>query len=94
MEVGVALGIADFLHPALNAHHALQLDPMELQGGKRVARELLAFAALVVGEPHDAARVVAFDQHHPCAGAQVPAHGGQGHGIGFGQLGLNGFVEP
>jgi len=94
MEIFVAFSVADFFNAALNAHHALEFNPVKLQSGKRVARQLLPFAALVVGEPHHAACVVAFDQHHPGARAQVAAHGGQRHGVGLGQLGAQCLFEP
>ena len=67
---------------------------MELQRRKGVARQLLTFAAVVVGEPHNAARVITLDKHHARAGTQVAADGGQGHGIGLGHFGVNGFFEP
>ena len=94
MEVGVAFLIAHFFDHAFNAYHALQLHPMELQSRIRVARQGLALAAAVVGVPDDAAGVIPFDQHHAGGRAQVAAHGGQRHGIGFGNLASNGFLKP
>ena len=92
LEVGIALGIRHFGDTAFDTHHALKLDPVKLQGSKRVAGQLAALAALVVGEPGDAALVVTLDQHHAGAGAQVVADGGQRHGVGFWHLGLESFV--
>ena len=94
VEVGVALGGADLLHHALDAHHALQLHPVELQRAIGVAGQLLPLARVVVGVPDDAAGAVALDQHHPCARAQVAAHGGQCHRIGLGDLGRDGLLQP
>ena len=92
--IGVALGVADLFHDAFNTHHPLELHPVELQGGVGVASQLLALAALVVGEPDDALRVTALDEHDARARAQVTAHGGQRHGVGFGQLCADGFAQP
>ena len=94
MEVGIAFFGADALDHALNTHHALQLDPMELQGGKRVASQLVALAAGIVGVPNNAARIQALDQHHARGGTQIAAHGGQRHGIGFGHFGVDGLFQP
>ena len=85
---------ADLFHHTLDAHHALELDPVKLECGKRIARQLAPFATLVIGEPDDATRVIAFDQHHPGGGPQIAAHGGQRHGIGLGQLGAQCLVHP
>ena len=94
MKVVVTFLVADLFHQALNADHPFQLDPVKLQRGKRVAGQFLALAAVVIGKPGDAALVIALDEYHACAGAQVAAHGGQGHGIGFGHLGRDGLGEP
>src|SRR5450830_525536 len=94
VEVGVAFLVADLLDPALDAHHALQLHPVELQGGERVAGQFVALAAFVIGVPDDAPLVIALDQHDAGAGAQVVAHGGQGHGVGLRHLARDGLVEP
>ena len=67
---------------------------MKLQRRKGVARQLAALAAFVVGVPDDAALVIPFDEHHAGAGPQVTAHGGHRHGVGFGHLGADGFLEP
>ena len=67
---------------------------MELQGRIRVACQLRAFAAGIVGVPNNALRVITLDEHHPCAWPQVTSHGGQRHGIGFGQFGANGLLQP
>ena len=92
--VAVGLLCADLFHHTLDAHHALELDPVKLQRGKRIARQLPPLAALVIGEPDDATRVIAFDQHHAGGGAQIAAHGGQRHGVGLGQLGAQCLVHP
>ena len=93
-KVSVALGVADFFDHAFDANHAFEFDPMELQRGKWVAAQLQAFAAAVVGVPNDAALVQAFDQHDARAWAQVAAHRGQGHGVGLGQLAIDGLLQP
>jgi hypothetical protein len=64
---------------------------MKLQRCKRIARQLLTFAAVVIGVPNNAARVVAFDEYHAGAGAQVARHRGQSHGVGLRNFGLDGF---
>ena len=93
-EIGVTFLGAHTLDHAFNPHHPFQLDPVELQGRIGVACQLLALATVVVGVPDDAAFIEPFDQHDAGARPQVAAHGGQGHGIGFGQLACNGFTQP
>src|SRR3990167_4618021 len=89
-----SLSSSDLFHHALDAHHTFQLYPVELQGCVGVTSNLAALAAVVVGKPDDAALVIALDQHDAGAGAQVAAHGGQGHGVGLGHFGTDGFFEP
>ena len=67
---------------------------MELQRGERIARDLLALAAVVVGEPDDATLVISLDQHDARARAHVTCDGGHGHGVGFGHLTGDGLVQP
>ena len=86
MKVSIAFCVADFFHAALYAHHTLEFNPVKLQSCKRIACQLLAFAAVVVGVPNNAALVVAFDQNHTRAGAHVAGHSGHGHGIGLGHF--------
>ena len=93
-KVFVAFFVTDLFHKALDAHHTLQLHPVELQRHIGVAGNLAALAAVVIGKPDDAALVVALDQHHAGAGAQVAAHGGHGHGVGLGHFRGNGFFQP
>ncbi len=93
-EISVRLFGTDLLHPPLDAHHALELYPVELQRGKGVRRQLTALAAVIVGVPDNAARIDVFDQHHAGGGAAVFAHGGQGHGIGLGHLRVHGLLQP
>ncbi len=94
VKVSVAFFVTDLFDAPLNAHHPLELDPMKLQGRKRVAGQFLAFLAGVIGVPDDAPVVVTFDQHHPRAGAQIAGHGGQCHGVRLGHFGRNGFLKP
>ena len=94
VKVSVALGRADLFHHALDAHHPFQLDPVELQRPKGVTGQFLSLARSVIGVPDDAAGVKALDQHHPRAWAQVAAHGGQGHGVGFRHFGRDGLLQP
>ena len=94
VKVGVAFFVRDFFDTALDAHHALEFDPVKLQCSMRVASKLPAFAAVVIGKPDDTALVQALDQHHPRGRPQVTAHGGQCHGIGLRKLGRNGFFKP
>src|SRR6185369_14406085 len=62
IEVGVGLRIAHLLDRALDADDALELDPVELERGERMDRELAALPALVVGEPDDAALIEPLDE--------------------------------
>ena len=92
--IGVAFLGGDFLNHALNPHHPLQFHPVKLQGCVGVASQFVAFAAVVVGVPDDALRVITLDQHHAGAGAHIAAHGGQRHGVGFGHLAADGLAQP
>ena len=94
MEVSVAFLFTDFAHTALDTHHTLELYPVKLQRCKRVARQFMAFAAVVIGIPNQPVVVIAFDEHHAGAGAHIASHGGQSHGVGFRHLGLQGFMQP
>ena len=67
---------------------------MKLQGGKRIACQLLALAAFVIGVPDDAAFVIALDQHDARAGTHITADSGHGHCIGLGYLGTHSFLQP
>ena len=93
-KVFVAFGVAHFFDNALDAHHAFQLYPVELQRHIGVAGNLAALAAVVIGKPDDAALVKSLDQDHARAGAHVAAHGGHGHGVGLGHFRGNGFFQP
>ena len=80
----LAFRIADGGDLAFDAHHAFEFYPMKLQGRERVAGQLAAFSALVIREPNNALRVVAFDEHHTRAGTQIAGNRGEGHRIGLG----------
>ena len=94
MEVSVAFLFTDFAHTALDTHHSLELYPVKLQRSKGVTRQLLTFAAVVIGVPNQSVVVIAFDEHHAGARAHIAADGGQGHGVGLRHLCLQGFMQP
>ena len=85
-EVGVRLRGADLGDHALDAHHALQLDPVELQRGLRIAVELARLAAAVIRVPDEAALVVTLDQDDPRRRPAGAVDGRQRHRVGFRQL--------
>ena len=94
MEVCVAFFPGNFFNHAFNPNRAFQFNPMKLQRCVGVARQLLPFAAGVIGVPDNTARIKTLDQHHPGRGPQVAAYRGQRHGVGFRHLRRNGFFEP
>src|SRR5690242_11017676 len=64
MEVGVGLLRRDRLDPSLDANLALHLWPEEGQRRPGDIRQLVAFAAPIVGVEDEAALVRPFEQHH------------------------------
>ena len=86
--VGVRLGAINLRHKPFDAHHALQLDPMELQCGIGLVRQLQALAALVIGVPDDAACIETLDQHDACRRPTVGADSRQRHCIRLRHFGL------
>ena len=93
-EVGVRLGRVDLLDTPLNAHHPLQLDPVELQRRARVVCEFVRLAGLVVGVPDDAPLVDVLDQHHPGGRPTVSTDGRQRHRVRLRDLRVLGLGEP
>ena len=84
----------DFLGAAVDDQLAVEGAPEHDEGDVGVGGDVVAFAAVVVGEEDEAAVFDAFKQHHAAGGAAVGGDGGQGHGVGQGQLGVDGVVDP
>lgn len=93
-EVVAGLLGGDFLGAAVDDQLAVEGAPEHDEGDVRVGGDVVAFAAVVVGEEDEAAVFDAFEQHHAAGGAAVGGDGGQGHGVGQGQLGVDGVVDP
>jgi hypothetical protein len=93
-KVGVGLRIAHLLDGALDADDALELDPVELQRGERMDRQLAALPALVVGEPDDAALVESLDEDDARRRPAFGAHGRQRHRIRLRQLRRDRLLQP
>jgi hypothetical protein len=69
----------DLLHGALDAHLPLELLPEKNQRRRRVRREVMALAALVVGEEDQAALVGALQQADARRGPAVGVDRRHGH---------------
>lgn len=93
-EVIAGLLGGDFFGAAVDDQLAVEGAPEHDEGDVGVGGDIVAFAAVVVGEEDEAAVLDAFEQHHAAGGAAVGGDGGQGHGIGQGQLGVDGVVDP
>jgi hypothetical protein len=93
-EVSVVFSVAEFFDTAFDAHLTFQRDPEKQQRGKRVAGQILAFGAVVIGEPAEATLIVIFDQHDTAARFAFGADGGQGHGVDFRYTGSQCLIEP
>lgn len=73
---------------------ALQLFPVEAEGGMGVCIEFVAFAAVIVGEKREAARVERLEKHDADAGNCIGGRGGEAHGVCFYYRSGESFVEP
>ena len=93
-EVVAGLLGGDFFGAAVDDQLAVEGAPEHDEGDVGVGGDVVAFAAVVVGEEDEAAVFDAFEQHHAAGGAAVGGDGGQGHGVGQGQLGVDGVVDP
>ena len=93
-EVVAGLLGGDFLGAAVDDQLAVEGAPEHDEGDVGVSGDVVAFAAVVVGEEDEAAVFDAFEQHHAAGGAAVGGDGGQGHGVGQRQLGVDGVVDP
>jgi len=93
-EVVAGLLGEDFLGTAVDDQLAVEGAPEHDEGDVGVGGDVVAFAAVVVGEEDEAALFDAFEQHDAAGGAAVGGDGGQGHGVGQGQLGVDGVVDP
>ncbi|MNN44493.1 hypothetical protein D3C81_1587860 [compost metagenome] len=96
LEVGIGLFRRHFLHHSLDTHLALQGRPEEGHRGTRIAEQLLALGAVVVGEEGEAAGIQCLEQQHATMRLPPGIDRGQGHGIGFHRqlLGLHRLGEP
>jgi len=93
-EVAFGFVMGEFPDEAAGGDLALACGPEEADGGAVVFGEFLAFAALVVGVEVEAAVVEAFEEDDAGGGDAALADGGEGHGVGFGELMLEGVVQP
>ena len=85
-EVVAGLLGGDFLGAAVDDQLAVEGAPEHDEGDVGVGGDVVAFAAVVVGEEDEAAVFDAFEQDHAVGGAAVGGDGGQGHGIGQGEV--------
>jgi len=92
--VGVALLLRNLFHHALDAHLALQPDPVEEQRRMGVGGQFRALVAGVVGEEGEAALVQVLEQHDAGGRLALRVDGGERHGIDLGHLGLERLVKP
>src|SRR5688572_8520748 len=72
----------------------MQIGPVEYRGSKRQLCELLALAALVVGEESEARFRTPLVQHHPRGRSSVEPNRGEGEGVGVCPLHREGFGKP
>src|SRR5450830_1918679 len=87
-ELGAIARRIGHQHAAAADHLALRTGPGTDARIERPAVEVgVAFLVADLLDP-------ALDAHDAGAGAQVVAHGGQGHGVGFRHLARDGLVEP
>ena len=93
-EVAFGFVVGEFPDEAAGGDLALACGPEEADGGAVVFGEFLAFAALVVGVEVEATVVEAFEEDDAGGGDAALADGGEGHGVGFGELMLEGVVQP
>ena len=93
-EVVAGLLGGDFLGAAVDDQLAVEGAPEHDEGDVGVGGDVVAFAAVVVGEEDEAAVLDAFEQDHAAGGAAVGGDGGEGHGVGQGEVGVDGFVDP
>ena len=94
VKVSIAFLKANLFYTAFYTHRAFQLYPVKLQRSKRVARQFLAFVRLVIGVPNHTACVKTLNQHNARRRPQVAAHGGQSHGVGFRNFGVQSSLQP
>ena len=93
-EVVAGLLGGDFFGAAVDDQLAVEGAPEHDEGDVGVGGDVVAFAAVVVGEEDETAVFDAFEQHYAAGGAAAGGDGGQGHGVGQGQLGVDGVVDP
>src|SRR5664279_3285469 len=92
-EVGVGLLRAGPVGRALDPHLAAQGLPEEQEGGMGVVGQLMALAAVVVGEERESVLAPALEQQHAHRRTALGIGGGNGHGLGAGRDGRR-PVEP
>ena len=68
--------------------------PLEQQGNAGVFGKIAALAAVVVGVKNETASVEAFEQNGARRRPALARGGGERHGIGLGDFGGLGFLEP
>lgn len=94
LEVFLAFGGGYGLDMAMDADLAVQFLPVEDEGGTGVRGQFPALAAEVIGEEDEAVRIEAFEQDHAGGRVTIGGGGGEGHGVGLVDAGLQGFIEP
>ena len=94
MEILVGFLGGNFRHTACDADLTIQLAPIKHQPGPLFRLQFRGFAAVVVGEKHEAALIDAFHQHQAHRRLAGGTHGGQCHGVRFHNSGALGGAEP
>lgn len=93
-KVAFGFFVRQFPDQASGGDLALAGGPKETNRGAIVLFQLLAFATLVVGVKVEATIIKAFQEDDAGGRHATVADGGQGHGIGLGELMGKGVVQP
>ena len=84
----------DFFGGALDDDLAFEGDPWEKQADFGVGLDVLGFARLVVGEKGETLLVEGFEEDRTLGRKTIGREGGEGHGVGLGDVELGGLLEP
>ena len=70
-------------------------EPEEVEGDVGVVGDVVSFAALVVGKEDEAVvGVNVFEEDGADIGGAFGSNGSYVHGVGLGEVGVDGFLEP
>src|SRR5690606_17025063 len=94
MEVCARLMLRDFLRYPADLHLTLDGMPREMQTHPRIATDVAALPALVIGEEDKALIIHGLQQHNTLTGLPLLVHCGNHHGIGIWQLHINRILHP